>query len=112
MRADQIFVVGLPWLQISSVKPYVKIEHARMSQSSSKSQPTGYPEFGVRRATISSFFSPQLASSTFHDLVKKGRIVPIKGLRGFYRLNDSLRRLGLREVPCPPPLPVDWARNS
>lgn len=26
----------------------------------------------------------------------------MKGLRGFYRLNESLKRLGLREVPKPP----------
>lgn len=60
-----------------------------------KTPPTGYPEFGVRWETIGSFFSPPLASSTFYDLVNKGKIVPMKGLRGFYCLNDSLRRLRL-----------------
>jgi hypothetical protein len=40
-----------------------------------------------------------MPSSTFHDRVKEGLIVPIKHMRGFYRLNDSLRRLVLREVP-------------
>ena len=30
--------------------------------------------------------------------------MPVKGIRRFYRLNESLKRLGLREVPC---LPVD-----
>jgi hypothetical protein len=40
-----------------------------------------------------------MPSSTFHDRVNEGIIVPIKGMRGFYKLNDSLRRLGLREVP-------------
>ena len=64
----------------------------------SKAPPTGYPEFGVRWETIGSYFKPPLASSTFYDLVSKGKIVPMKGLRGFYCLNDSLRRLGLREV--------------
>jgi hypothetical protein len=39
-----------------------------------------------------------LASSTFHDLVKKGKIIPMKDMRGFYLLNAPLRRLGLREV--------------
>ena len=34
--------------------------------------------------------------------MNKGKIVPMKGLRGFYLLNDSLRRLGLREVPALP----------
>ena len=33
----------------------------------------------------------------------------MKGIRGFYRLNDSLRRLGLREVPC---LPVETSKRS
>ncbi len=68
-----------------------------VSQQPSKTE-AAYPEYAVRRDTISGFFSPPLPSSTFHDLVNKGKIVPVKGLRGFYRLNDSLRRLGLREV--------------
>lgn len=70
-----------------------------MSKPSAKNEPTGYPEFAVRAEMISRFFSPPLASSTFHDQVNKGKIVPLKGIRGFYKLNDSLRRLGLREVP-------------
>jgi hypothetical protein len=72
-----------------------------MSQQSSKS-PTGFPEYAVRREIISGYFHPPLPSSTFHDLVKKGTIIPVKKLRGFYRLNESLKRLGLREVPQPP----------
>lgn len=76
--------------------------------SSSKAPPTGYPEFGVCWETIGSYFKPPLASSTFYDLVNKGQIVPMKGIRGFYRLNDSLRRLGLREVPSLP----DVSRRS
>jgi hypothetical protein len=70
-----------------------------MSKPSSKNEPTGYPEYAVRAETISRFFSPPLASSTFHDFVNKGKIVPMRDIRGFYLLNDSLRRLGLREVP-------------
>lgn len=73
-----------------------------MSKSSAKNEPTGYPEFGVRKEIICSFFTPPMPSSTFHDRVNDGIIVPIKGMRGFYKLNDSLRRLGLREVPKPP----------
>lgn len=57
-----------------------------------------YPEFGVRYETISGYFKPPLARSTFHDRVQDGTIVPMKGMRGFYLLNESLRRLGLREV--------------
>jgi hypothetical protein len=70
-----------------------------MSKSSSKNESTGYPEYAVRAEVIGRFFSPPLASSTFHDFVNKGKIVPMKGIRGFYLLNDSLRRLGLREIP-------------
>jgi hypothetical protein len=76
-----------------------------MSKASSKNEPSGYPEYAVRAEMIGSYFSPPLASSTFHDFVNKGKIVPMKGVRGFYLLNDSLRRLGLREVrelPRPP----------
>jgi hypothetical protein len=60
--------------------------------------PSDYPEFGVRYETISRYFEPPLARSTFHDKVQDGTIVPMKGMRGFYLLNESLRRLGLREV--------------
>lgn len=70
-----------------------------MSKSSLKNEPTNYPEYAVRAEVIGRFFSPPLASSTFHDFVNKGKIVPMKGIRGFYLLNDSQRRLGLREVP-------------
>ena len=60
--------------------------------------PSDYPDFGVKYETISRFFEPPLARSTFHDKVQDGTIVPMKGMRGFYLLNESLRRLGLREV--------------
>jgi len=69
-----------------------------MSKPSLKNEPAGYPEYAVRAEVIGRYFSPPLASSTFHDFVNKGKIVPLKGIRGFYKLNDSLRRLGLREV--------------
>lgn len=79
-----------------------------MRKSDAINEPTGYPEYGVRAEVIGRFFTPPLASSTFHDLVNKGKIVPLKDLRGFYKLNDSLRRLGLKEVrelPKPPSAP-------
>lgn len=69
-----------------------------MSKPSTITEPTGFPEFGVRAEVIGRFFSPPLASSTFHDFVNKGKITRLKGVRGFYKLNDSLSRLGLREV--------------
>jgi hypothetical protein len=70
-----------------------------MSKSTGKNDPTDFPEFAVRAEVICRFFSPPLPSSTFYDFVNKGKIVRLKGIRGFYKLNDSLRRLGLREVP-------------
>lgn len=73
-----------------------------MNKTSPKSAATGFPEFGVGRETISKFFDPPMPRSTFYDFVNKGIIMPLKGIRGFYRLNDSLRRLGLREVATPP----------
>jgi hypothetical protein len=77
-----------------------------MASPSSKSSPSAYPEFAVRRETISRYFEPPLPRSTFHDFVNKGTIVAMKGIRGFYLLNASLRRLGLREVPALPEEPV------
>jgi hypothetical protein len=78
-----------------------------MASKSSKEPPTGYPEFAVRRETISAYFHPPLPRSTFHDFVNKGTIIPMKGIRGFYLLNASLRRLGLREVPELPKDPTE-----
>lgn len=68
------------------------------SKPSVPTLPPGVPEFAVDRETITRFFQPPIGKSTFHDLVGKGRILPVKGLRGFYRLNESLVRLGLRPV--------------
>ena len=56
------------------------------------------PEFIVTRQAFERYFDKPLPTSTFHDLVSKGKIIPMKQMRGFYYLNDSLRRLGLREV--------------
>lgn len=57
---------------------------------------SGLPEYAVRWETNSRFFEPPMPSSTFHDFVNKWRIIPVKGIRGFYQLNESFRRLGLR----------------
>jgi hypothetical protein len=65
---------------------------------SSNNPSSGFREFAVRSDKIISFFDPPISTSTFHDLVNKGRIIPMKGLRGYYLLNESLRRLDLREV--------------
>jgi hypothetical protein len=71
-----------------------------MSKTPSKNEPTGYPEYAVRAEFIGRYFSPPLASSTFHDFVNKGKIVPMKGIRGFYLLNASLAGVGPRTVTC------------
>lgn len=57
-----------------------------------------YPEFAVTREKLSAFFSPPLAKSTFYDLVNRGKIFPVAGVRGYYRLNASLRKLGMPPV--------------
>jgi hypothetical protein len=56
------------------------------------------PEFIVTREHFNRYFEKPIPTSTFHDLVNKGRIIPMKEMRGFYLLNASLCRLGLREV--------------
>jgi len=100
----------LGFLSISSGDKFSwGIEHPDMSPSQPKTPPPSYPEYAVRRETISRYFHPPLPSSTFHDFVSKGKILPMKGIRGFYRLNESLKRLGLREVPC---LPVEASKRS
>ena len=65
---------------------------------SSRPKQSTFPEYAVRRETISAYFQPPLARSTFHSLVNQGKIVPLEGLKGFYKLNASLRLLGLRET--------------
>ena len=47
---------------------------------------------------MQSFFSPPIAKSTFYDLVQRGKIAEVRGVRGYYRLNESLSRLGMPPV--------------
>ncbi len=68
-----------------------------MSDRSKETRPA-YPEFAVRAETFNVYFDKPLPRSTFHDLVNKGKIIPMKDIRGFYLLNESLKRMGLREV--------------
>ena len=68
-----------------------------------KNQPVEYPEFAVTRQRLSSYFSPPLARSTFYDLVNRGKIQPVSGVRGYYRLNASLQRMGMPVVKELPP---------
>lgn len=77
------------------------------SKTAAKAAPPEYPEFAVRRDGFNRYFDKPLPTSTFHDKVNEGIIVPLKGLKGFYKLNDSLARLGLRPVmKLPDPLPT------
>jgi hypothetical protein len=79
-----------------------------MSRQAAKSESANHPEFVVYREGFDRFFEKPLPTSTFHDLVNKGKITPFKHIRGMYYLNASLRRLGLKEVaelPKAPPQP-------
>src|SRR4051812_19616633 len=55
-------------------------------------------EFAVRREAIQNFFEPPIAKSTFFDLVARGKVAKVRELRGYYRLNETLQRLGLSAV--------------
>jgi len=55
-------------------------------------------DFAVTRDVIMKFFSPPIGTTTFYDLVKRSKIAPVPGLRGYYRLNESLKRLKLPPV--------------
>jgi len=56
------------------------------------------PEFAVSREVLTRFFDPPVGKTKFYELVKGGLIAKVRGFRGFFRLNESLLRLGLREV--------------
>jgi hypothetical protein len=71
----------LGFLSISSGDKFCKgAEHPEMSPSQPKTPPPSYPEYAVRRETISRYFHPPLPRSTFHDFVSKGKILPVKGI--------------------------------
>ena len=76
-----------------------------MGRKNNRETENTLPEIVVRREGFDSFFDPPLAPSSFHDLVNKGKIVPMKGMRGFYLLNESLRKMGLPEVSEMPSAP-------
>ena len=69
-----------------------------MSNSISKAPSTGYSEFVVEREFFNRYSSKPIPKSTFHDFVKKGIIIPMKDLKGHFLLNESLRRLDLRDI--------------
>ena len=49
-----------------------------------------------------SFFEPPIGKSTFYDLVQQGVVVQVPAPRGYYKLNTSLARLGLKGVSAIP----------
>ena len=50
------------------------------SKSAAKAAPPEYPEFAVRRDGFNRYFDKPLPTSTFHDKVNEGIIIPLKGL--------------------------------
>jgi hypothetical protein len=52
-----------------------------MSRSASNTQTTtDCPEFAVTREAFNRYFEKPMPTSTFHDFVNKGKIVPMKGI--------------------------------
>lgn len=70
-------------------------EAASRRINGSSATTSDYPEFIVSREHFNRYFEKPLPTSTFHDLVNKGKIIPMKDMRGCYLLNASLHRLGL-----------------
>jgi len=60
--------------------------------------PPGIPEHAVDQETLMRFFRPPVGRSTFYNLVKRGVIVKLKEVKGYYLLNESLIQLGLQPV--------------
>ncbi len=55
-------------------------------------------DVAVRRERIQALTDPPVPKSTFFDWVKKGKVVRAKGLRGYYLLNKTRKKLGLPQV--------------
>ncbi|MGJ8724623.1 MAG: hypothetical protein ACSHYB_08705 [Roseibacillus sp.] len=75
-----------------------------MSKSPSPST-SDEPEFIVTRETFNQFFDSPLPTSTFHDLVAKGKIKRWPSMQGRFFLNESLRRMKLPTVKSLPNQP-------
>ena len=56
------------------------------------------PEFLVTRDVILESFVPPIGTSTFFDMVNDGRIAKAKAPRGYYRLNETRKRLGMPPI--------------
>ena len=76
--------------------------HMSARATTGKQSPFTGPEFAVRREGFDQFFDKPMPRSTFHDMVNRGIIIPMKGLKGFYKLNESLCRMGLKPVQALP----------
>jgi hypothetical protein len=96
--------------------PNLPREKMHRKSKQSESSPSPFSDCGVDRETLTKFFHPPIGKTTFYDMVNRGIILPITGVRGYFRLNDSLRRMGLREVKAPPSNPhcseVDYLRMA
>lgn len=73
--------------------------------------PPGIPDLAVDQETLMRFFGPPIGKSTFYNLVRRGVIVKMQEVQGYYLLNESLVRLGLPHVSGLPVTP-DAARRE
>ena len=69
-----------------------------MPRRAAKKPSDDFPEFPVKREVFCAMFTPPLPKSTFYDRVKDGRIVALKGVPGYFLLNESRRLMGLPPV--------------
>ncbi len=69
-----------------------------MANRRKKSSSIVEPEFIVSREFLDRYFERPVPTSTFHDLVNKGKILAWPSMRGRYYLNASLKKLGLPTV--------------
>ena len=90
---------GTPGIVVTELPPRLPTRRRRCKRFGMRTSPT---EFAVRREVLERLFDPPIGRSTFFDLVERGKIAKVKGLRGYYRLNESLRRMGMPEVERPP----------
>lgn len=67
------------------------------------------PEFVVTREFFDRYFEKPMPTSTFHDLVNKGRILQWPNMRGRFLLNASLYRM---KLPTVDRLPVEQSKRS
>lgn len=72
-------------------------------------KPYDGPEFVVTREFFDRYFEKPMPTSTFHDLVNKGRITQWPQMRGRYLLNASLHRM---KLPTVEKLPVEDLKRS